>query len=93
MCVDAILPFIEEKFYNTLSQESVREEYRDRAVARKFLLEESIGMLPCSALYHTGSKKDRFIRIPVNRDDESLQFVIRAFRKVMKIQKTENNEK
>ena len=83
MFVDALVPFVEEKYYYTLCKGNMRQEYRDRAVARKFLLEEGIGLLPCSALYKSDNKNDCFLRIPVNRDDESLRLVVQSFCKIM----------
>ena len=80
--IESLVGYIQDKYFYRLDKPSVKEIFRDRAIARKLAKKYKIGLLPVSALYESAKKEDRFVRIAVNRDYEHLKFVLNAFNKL-----------
>lgn len=75
--ISNIVHKIPEKYYFRLDNPSIREEFADRAFCRMLADKYRVGFMPIS-IFCSPEPYDNLVRISVNRNDQTFQFVFDA---------------
>jgi aspartate/methionine/tyrosine aminotransferase len=81
--ISRLVDRVEPLHFYDLSDKTIFDGSRDKAVARKLIADYKIAVLPISSICHITPKDDRFVRLVINRNMTEINMVLDALKDII----------